>query len=64
MKDKTKSPQNAAAPKGARAGSSQQPSAKGPTKEYETHRSPDKPGNDKPKLLGDSETEIDDETTI
>jgi len=63
MKDKAKSPQNAGASNSGRNPSQQSP-AKGPTKEYETHKSPVKPGDIKPKLLGESETEIDDETTI
>jgi hypothetical protein len=64
MKDKAKHPQNAVAAKNAEKQSQQRPAAQGPAKEYETHKSPAKPGDDKPKRLGESETEIDDETTI
>jgi hypothetical protein len=64
MKDKTKSSQRTDASKSARPGSKKPSSPKGPTKEFETHKSPEKPGDNKPKRLGESETEIDDETTI
>jgi hypothetical protein len=64
MKDKTKNPENVASSKNAKQNASQKPSSKGPAKEYETHKSPEKPGDNKSKRLGESETEIDDETTI
>ena len=64
MKDKAKHPQNAAPSKAAGTKPQQPAVAQGPTKEYETHKSPQKPGDDKPKRLGESESEIDDETTI
>jgi len=64
MKDKAKHPQNAASPKAAGTKKRQPAAAGEPTKEYETHKSPEKPGDNKPKRLGDSEPEIDDETTI
>lgn len=67
MKDKAKNPQKPGWPDDSKTkqnGSLGNSTAKGPSKEYETGRSPEKPEDKKPKQMGESETDIDDETTI